>query len=536
MKRLFLFFSLMTLCGCHSSSTLKNTHPPQVLRTSLSSEIASLDPRKGIDMSSQGVVRMLFTGLVRLDDQMVPQLELAKSYQISSDYKTYLFTLKDVLWSDGSPITAHDFEKTWKAALFPGYSSANTNLFSFIKNGKKATLGEIPADQLGVKALDDKTLLIELEDPNPHFLNVLINSIFSPVHESMYNTPPRSDHLICSGPFCLKEHAFQNQITLVRNPHYWNASNVKLDELHFYIIKDPQTALLMFEKQQLDWLGEPLTRISTDAIPALKEKGLLTFFSAAGGQWLFLNTAKFPLNNPQIRKALSYAIDRQKILRNLMHLDDSNLALGLIPRILKKDHWHPWFQDNDVQQAQACFAQGLKELNTTVDQLPKLTMIYPANNTWAKILEAIQQMWEQNLGIKIQLEASDGAVYFQKCFSNQYEIARLGWVIQYNDPVNLLEIFKYKDKKPNHTGWENPEFIRHADASFAATSELERWEHIEAAEKIFSDEMPSIPLTDIVACYLQQPYVKGVTVNSLYHIDFHYAWLEKEQAAAPPAR
>ena len=147
-------------------------------------------------MATQGVIRMLFTGLVYLDQNLVPQLDLASSYHVSDDFKTYVFFLKDSHWSDGSIITAHDFVETWKTALTPAYSSPNTNLFHFIKNAKKAYLGTVSIDQVGVKALDDKTLVIELEKPNQHFLNILINSVFSPVHTSMRYNPIDFKHLV----------------------------------------------------------------------------------------------------------------------------------------------------------------------------------------------------------------------------------------------------------------------------------------------------------------------------------------------------
>lgn len=528
-KYWFLVLSLVLLSGCKSSDS-KLKHKPQILRTCMSSDILSLDPRKGTNMNSQGVVRMLFTGLVRLDESMNPRLELAESYRISSDYKTYVFTLKDSRWSDGSPITAYDFEKTWKTALTPAYSSTCTNLFFQLKNARKAFLGQISVDQIGVKALDDKTLMIELETPNPNFLNVLINSIFSPVHESIRSTPPDPSNLICSGPFRLKKYAFQDQILLKKNTHYWNSKNVKLDELHYYIVKDATTALLMFEKKELDWLGDPLSRIVADSLPKLKAQGQLNSFTTTGLQWLFINTNKAPVNNANIRKALSYAIDRQTIMQEIMHLSGMNPTLGLIPKILKKERWHPWFKDNDIKEAKIFFEKGLIELGLTADQFPTITVSYPSSAN-DKLVLAIKEMWRKNLGIDVKIEQMDGPVLYSKLYESDFEISWLGWILQYNDPANMLEIFKYKNVQPNFTGWENADYIRHATASLSSASESERWEHVEAAEKIFFDEMPSIPVNDFVALYVQQPYVKGVWVNSLFQIDFDRASIEQASEA-----
>ena len=521
---LFLLLALILLFSCQKNPA--TPHKSQTLRTCLATDVASLDPRKGVDMATQGVIRMLFAGLVYLDQDLVPQLDLAHDYQVSDDFKTYTFTLKECYWSDGSRITARDIEETWKTALTPGFASANTNLFHFIKNSKKACLGAKSIDQVGVKALDDKTLQIELEKPNAHFLHVLVNSVFSPVHESMRYGQIDFKNFVCSGPFQLKKYLLQNQLILHKNRRYWNADHILLEELHYLIVKEPTTALLMFEKQEVDWLGEPLIKISYDAVPDLQAKGVLHYVYGAGTHWLFFNTQRFPYNNANIRKALLLAIDRQKILTDIMHIKDPTPPLGLIPKILKKDKWHPWFQDNDIETAKKHFAQGLKELNITANEFPLLTINYGNNLLWSNVLQAIQQMWSDNLGIKVKNEGVDAAILISKISNHDFDIARFGWLMQYDDPVNLLDIFKYKNILPNYSGWENSEYIRHAEA-IGSCSEQEKWDHFEAAEKIFFDEAPSIPLIDTTGLYVQQPYVKGVHVNHLFQIDFRWASIEK---------
>jgi len=520
--RIVLLLTLL-LASCQNSSAAGQKR--QVLRTCIAADVPSLDPRKATDMSTQGIVRMLFAGLVYLDQNLIPQLDLARSYRISDDFKTYTFILKDSRWSDGSAVTAEDFVETWKTALTPAYFSPNTNLFHFIKNGKKAYLGTLSVDHVGLKAQDDKTLVIELEKPNKNFLNVLINSVFAPVHKSMRYDRLDYDHLVTCGPFQLNKYAFKDQIILHKNRHYWNASQVQLDELDYLIVKDQTTALLMFEKKEVDWLGEPFIKIPSDAIADLRAKGMLHAVQGAGTHWLFFNTKKFPYNNANIRKALSLAIDRERIITDVMHYENSPAPLGLIPKILKKEKWHPWFKDNDVTLAKECFAKGLKELGLTAQNFPTLTIHFAANAFLSSILQAIQQMWVENLGIRVNNEGSDPAIFFHKYSHQDFDIARMGWIIQYDDPVNMLEIFKHKNIQPNFTGWENPEYIRHTEA-IASCSESERWKHIEAAEKIFFDEFPSIPLIETTALYLEQSYVKGVHLNYLFQIDFRWACVE----------
>jgi oligopeptide transport system substrate-binding protein len=135
-------------------------------------------------------------------------------------------------------------------------------------------------------------------------------------------------------------------------------------------------------------------------------------------------------------------------------------------------------------------------------------------------------MWIENLGIHVKNEGTDSSIFIQKFSTQEFDIARMGWVMQYDDATCLLDIFKYKNIQPNYTGWENSEYIRHIEA-IPTSTEKERWEHVEAAEKIFFDELPSIPLMDTAALYLEQPYVKGVRVNYLFQIDFRWASVEE---------
>ncbi|MGR3912831.1 MAG: peptide ABC transporter substrate-binding protein [Candidatus Rhabdochlamydia sp.] len=522
MKLFAIFIYLFALCGCHSSTTEKKLDK-QILRTSLGTDIVSFDPRKGVSMHNQAVVRMLFTGLVRLNEEMIPQMELAESYQVSKDFKQYTFKIRECYWSDGSRITAQDFENTWKAALTPAYASANTNLFFNLKNGKKTFLGELPIDELGVRALDSATLIIDLEEPNPRFLEILINSIFSPVHPSMQTSAPNEKKIISSGPFILNKYLFQDRIILEKNQGYWNATAVQLHQLHYYIIKDQATALLMFEKKELDWLGEPTSRIPTDSIPTLKQTMNLHTCQIAGQQWMFLNTTRFPFNNVNIRKALTYAIDRKMLMQDVMHLDDPSPIVGLVPQVLKKGSPFAAEQTPLPMNVKDLFSLGLQELGVSLEQFPPITINY---STSTKAIAAIQQMWEEQLGIRVKIENVDGPILVRKFYDQDFQIVWSGWVVQHNDPSNTLEIFKLKNVQPNYTGWENKDFIHYTTSSYSAISEEDKWKNVCAAEKVFLNEMPSIPVTEMTIFYLQQPYVKNISVNSLLLIDFDRAVIE----------
>jgi len=526
---------VLLLClACTPNEELKQERCPSKLRTCLAADIASFDPRKEVNMMGQGVIRMLFSGLVYLDKYRNIALDLADSYQISDDLKTYTFFLKNCRWSDGSPITARDFEASWKGALTPACASLSTNLFFFIKNAKKAFLGELSLDEVGVRSLDETTLLVKLEEANSQFLKILTSSVFSPVHKSIYDTSKMQEMLVSSGPFLLQQHRYDDKIVIKRNDQYWNNLNTQMEQIEYLIIKDPATALLMFENGEIDWLGGPLMQLPSDSLSLLKEKGICHWPDVAGIQWLIFNTEKFPYRNVHIRKALAYAIDRNKIIRNILNIENFSAPLGLIPAILKREKWHPWFQDHDTAGAQEHFAQGLRELGVTIDTFPTLTLSYPSLSfTWATIAQAIQQMWMETLKISVNVEALDYSTLNAKLLNRDYEMARFGWVMQYDDPSSLFELFKLRDVQPNCTGWENKDYIHHVEASRECCDQ-ERWLHFELAEKVFFDEMPATPLSVATAVYLQQPHVKGVEVNHLFQVDFRSAYVE--EASCPTSR
>lgn len=524
MRSLMLLFTcLMMGCGVQESFTPKTQK--QILRTALKTDPPSMDPRVGVDVVSDAVIRMLFDGLAYIGRNGTTELSLAESYEASSNYQTYTFHLKQVKWSDGTPLTAHDFEATWKGMLAPDAVAPNSNLLYLIKNGRAAKKGECSVEEVGVRALDERTLFIELENPHTTFLDALTNCAFYPLHPKMRENALNYSDYSCCGPFQLKEYQFQNKIIVSKNPYYWDAENVSIDEVHFYIVRDEITSLLMFKKGEIDWLGSGLTGFGMDAIPDLKKKGLLSIIPVAGTNWLEFNIEKFPYNNSHIRKALGLAIDRKAIVENIFH-NEYEVALSQIPKIQKQDLWHPFFRDNDKEEAKRLFAQGLEELQVAKKDFPIVTILYNNSDMWHKMVQAIQQQWSEVLGINVQIQGIDWGTYIGRLWKKDFEVARFGWRVQYDDPANLLEVYKYKDFLNNHTGWENSEYTTYLDKA-SQCLERSRWAFLDSAEKILMEEMPAIPLCHTYSLYVQKEYVKDVFVSSLNTVDFRWAYLEQ---------
>lgn len=521
---LLSFAVLISGCGPVGTYPIKKIKK-QTLHTVISCDPPSFDPRIGVDTLSDGVIRMLFTGLTYTGREGTTELALAHSYEVSKNGLTYTFFLKDTKWSDGTPLTAHDFVETWKGMLKPEFPAPGVNMLFIIKNARKAKKGEVSLDEVGIKAPDDLTLVVKLENPNPCFLDALTNCAFYPLSKRMRESQVDCGHYVGCGPFRLHRYKSQNKIVLQKNPHYWDAAQVRLDRLIFYVIKEEATALMMFEKGEIDWLGTPLSYISLDAVPALKKQGILKIAPVSGTAWLEFNTQKFPFNNVNIRKALGYAIDRQSIADNIMHTERAP-SLALIPQILKKEKWHPYYKDNDQKKALELFQLGLKELGISQKEFPEVVLSYNHAGIWQNTLQAVQERWTDLFGIRVKIEATDWPTHFQKLLHKDFQVARFGWRVQYDDPANLLDVFKYKDFINNHTGWENSEYTRYLDESNLVKGD-ERWKYLEAAEQILLDNMPIIPISHISSFSLQKPYLKGVSQTSLHTVDFRWAYFEK---------
>ncbi|MBS0615138.1 MAG: peptide ABC transporter substrate-binding protein [Verrucomicrobia bacterium] len=515
-----LFF--MGLTGCNSSGEKKVYK--QELRACLPSDPVSMDPRTGVDSTSEGVLRMLYSGLVYIDKNDKTTLALAESYDVSEDFRVYTFHLKKTYWSDGSPLTARDFEESWKGMLFAKFTSFNSNLVHLIKNAKAAMLEKVPADAVGVKALDDLTLRIELEKPHTTFIDVLTNSIFYPVHSSIRKESPDFSNYIGCGPFKLKKYAFNNTIVVEKNPHYWDAEVVKLDSIKFYIIKDAVTALLMFKKGELDWLGSGYGAISLDATPELQKSGQLHTLPAAGTGWLAFNVKNLPFNNIHIRKAFGYAMNRKDIISNVLQ-NQYAPALGLIPKIQKKERWHPFMQDCDKALARQMFEQGLQELGFTRESFPTITLTYHDAEFMHKLMQAVQQQWSEILGVKIELARYDWATFLEHLHNRDFDVTMIGWRVQYDDPANILDLYKDFDSPNNSSNWENAEFRRDLELAFSSPQE-KRWEYLEAAENIILTEMPIVPFFYFNTLYLKNDHVQDAFVSKLRIVDFRWASIQ----------
>lgn len=531
---LFLFSLAMALllATCFSCKKWQPevSHPPSMLRISTESDPQTLDPRLARDLQTATAIQMLYEGLMRNDLNGQPQPAIAETVTLSPDQKTYTFKLRKSAWSNGQPITAQDFEQSWKSLLDPHFPAPNAYQFYAIKGAKAAKEGQIPLDQVGIQALDEKTLVVELNQPTPYFLHLTATYFFYPVsadlrQRSITVGPTTDATLVSNGPFKLTKWSKHNELIAIKNPYYWDKQNIQLNKI-VVVVVDNSTALQMFGRNELDWTGSPLSTIPADAIVTLKQKADLHTKPGAGTFFFRINIEKEPFAHPKIRQALSLAINRQELVDHVLQ-GNQMPALNFVPASFIKNP--PLYKDHDLQTAQTLLNEFLEEQHLTLKDLAPITLCYATGERGHKIAQAVQQQWKQALGIDVLLQSCESKVFYDLLNSHHYQISIGSWFADVQDPTAFLEIFKFKNNGTNNTQWENSTYIQLLDLAAQETQAEKREALFKQAESVLMQEMPLIPLFYSAYNYLKSPALKGVYFSDLGYLDFKYAYINSDE-------
>lgn len=501
------------------------------LRINIHSEPPALHPGLASDNVSGGVLNQIFDGLTRISQSGTPELAIAEKLDISDDQRVYTFTLRDALWSNGDPVTAHDFEYAWKWVLDPANESKYAYQLYYIEGAEEAnSSGSL--DGVGIKALNDKTLEVTLVHPTPYFLELTSFYTYLPINSKIAAGQPKwaedaGDDYTSNGPFIMTEWQHSSKIVLKKNDTYWDKDTVKLDQITMTMVGDESTALAMYENHELDWAGKPLDALPTDTLTALRQSGALNAQASAGTYFYTLNINEPPLNNTNLRKALAYAIDRQSLIDNVSQGGELP-AMAFVPPTIFDDNTTGYFSDHAVDQAQQYLEQALQELGyKSAAEIPTLTLSYNTSEGHQKIAQAIQDMWINNLGVNVTLENIEWKVYIEKLQARDYQVGRLGWLADFNDAVNFLEVLRDKDGGNNNTGWENAEYKQLLQQSATEKDAAKRRQLLKNAEQILMDEMPIIPIYFYSNTWMKKDYVHDVYIDGLSNIHFKWAYIKQ---------
>lgn len=471
-----------------------------------------------------------FEGLVTYNEKGEIVAGNAEKWDVSDDLTTYTFHLRDGLkWSDGTPLTAQDYVYSALRVLTPATTAQYVNMISdYVVNGQEFYDGKASAEDVGIKALDEKTIEYKLKAPCPYFVDLVSMWVYAPVQKATVEAngdkwTTSADTYICNGPFKITEMKMGESFVLEKNENYWDAENVTLEKLNYRFILDVSTALTAFEKGEVDGVRS----IPSSDIARLKaeDAGLQTVPSY-GTVYYNINCKKAPYDNPLVRKALCLAVDRDALIKNVAQIDAvpaySFLAPGYVVDGKDLTEGRSDFglsATADVEGAKAALAEaGYPDGKG----FPTVHLSFYSDDNVKKIAEAVKEMWETNLGIKVEVTSAEWAVYYSDVQSGNYEVGAMGWSADYVNPMSFLPLM-YTDDVTNNGFYSNKEYDAVVDKVKTESDSAKFMELVKQADEIASKEYPVLPLYYKANNYLIKDYVQGVYMTSSSNIYFKNA-------------
>lgn len=537
---LLLLISGVVLAACNfggegkksSDSTGEENSTPKELNVSITSDPPAFHPALATDTTSGAILASVFEGLTRLDAKGEPTEGIAEKIDVSEDGKTYTYTLRDAKWSNGDPVIAEDFVYAWKWALDPENAADYAYQLYYIEGAEDYNTGKGSEDDIAIKAMDDKTLEVNLVNPTPFFDELTAFYTYFPVNSKLaeenpdWYKNPNDEDFVGNGPFTLDDFASADHITLSKNDDYWDKDNVALDTVNVSMIESEATALKEFQAGNLDYLGSPFNSIDLNALDGFKNDGTLNVSDMAGTYMVVFNTKDDTLENKNIREALTIAIDRQGLIDNVTK-GEQKPGSGLVPLTMKGfEEPADYFKSNDIDEAKAALDKGLKELGLSKPSDLKIKLSYNTSEAHAAIMQYIQQGWAENLGIDVSLDNSEWQVYLEQLNAGEYQAGRYGWVGDFNDPINFLEIYK-REGGNNNTGWTNDEYTNLLNKASTETDETARTQYLKDAEEILMNEYPLAPVYFYTNLFVKQDNVKDMEADPLGNVQLKYVDIEE---------
>ncbi|MED1202516.1 peptide ABC transporter substrate-binding protein [Heyndrickxia acidicola] len=521
-----------------TSGGTNSTGGKKVFNTMETAEIPTMNTYMSQDAASYNVENQVFEGLMRLDQQNKPTLGMAAAEPtVNKDKTVYTFKLRDAKWSNGDPVTANDFVYAWRQAIDPKNASpyGAYMMSGVIKNATQINANKMTPDQLGVKAVDDKTLVVTLEHPINYFLSLMTFPLFDPIDQKYAekegkNYASNSDNLVYNGPFTLtKWNGTGDNWTYEKNPTYWDKDNVKVDEINVNVIKDPGAAVNLYQTGKLDWAqlsGEYAAQEKTD-----KDAKILpepTVFYLKFNQ--LRNGKKTPLANKDIRQAIGTAFDKEAMAKTI-NADGSSAAYGLVPKGFIKDpvtgqdfrDENGKFMVFNAADAKKHWEAGLK----AIGQKSVTLELLGGDTTLSKKLDAyLKSTLEQNLpGLHLTIKEPPFKVRLSLDNQENYDIEFAGWGPDYQDPYTFTDLFLTGGEQ-NKMGYSDPKYDKLVNDAYTklATNPEAYWKNNLEAEKVLFDDAAIAPVYQRSLVVLQRPTIKGIVKNQ-FGPDYSYKWV-----------
>ncbi|MEQ1901678.1 MAG: peptide ABC transporter substrate-binding protein [Devosia sp.] len=492
----------------------------QVFKYRVLDNIRALDPQLAEDVDTAYVVNQLFEGLYNEDAQGNPVPGAAESYTANADFTVYTFKLRDAKWSNGDPVTAGDFVYGWQRAVDPALASTYAYYLGLVNvvNADDIVAGKLPLTDLGIKAIDDKTLEVSLKAPTPWFVKTLAHSTLFAAHKATIDkfgadwTKP--ENIVSNGSYILTENSPGERVVVKRNPNYWDNAKTVIDEVQFLTINSEDQGLTRWRAGEVDQ-----TDVPAGQYPALKaELPDQTFSVPQFCTYYFsvnmTDSAPDALKKKEVRQALNLAIDRDVIVNNV-------LQGGQVPAYSFTNPNTSGFQMPEIPAAsmtQADRDAKAKELVAAAGYGPDnpitLDYIYNTSEAHKKIATVVGQMWKEKLGVTLNLADMEFAILSDMRHEQNYQLARNAWCGDYNEASTFLSLHDSKSEQ-NDSGWANADVDKLlADAKVAADPNP-MYKQIEA---IAAEEVPIMPVYFYSKVFMQKPTIKGWPYNNVEQI------------------
>lgn len=530
--------SIITSTSASSSgSVISKAKTGGTISVNIGPEPDSIDPANNETVDGATLIIHAFEGLYKHDINGVPQLAQAKNVVVSADKKTYTVTLRDdIKWSDGKPVKAGDFVYAWKRAMDKDTAAPYGYMMDVIAGVSDYMYNNIgTVDSIGVKAINDKTIEIKLAAPCPYFTELLAFPIYSPLRKDIIeadaNWAVKPAKYICNGPYKLESWTHDSVMIYAKNTYYYNKAEIGPDKIKFVLMDDDNAILAAFKNGEILFADSfPNDEIETlKSTPEFFKKGQL------GTYFLTFQTQKAPFNNAKVRKALSLAIDRNFIVEQIGK-GGQVPAAAFVPTGLSGKDVNKEFRTEGgdyYSVAKADYNANVTEAKKLLTEagypngvgFPKFEYIYNTGSGHQSIAEALQDMWKTKLGINCTLASQEWGVFTTTRQTGDYQVARHGWLGDYNDPISFLDMWM-TDGGNNDAKWSNASYDNLISKIKSTGDRNIRYTAMHDAEAILMNEMPVVPLYYYIDLYLKNTKLEGFYSSPLGYKYFMYTYIK----------
>ena len=514
MKKLLTILAMLVFilsCGSKGGSS-SNT-----FTLNITAEPESVDPQLSTDVAGSDVLTFISEGILKRDKDGKVVGGLAEKWEVSEDGLKWTFHLRDgIKWSNGDPITAKDFKAGWLRALDPNTASQYSYMLYPIKNAEAFNNGKAKAEDLGIKVVDDKTIEVTLEAPTPYFDDLITFKTYLPTNEKFLAEKgdkyfaEDAANVLSSGPYVMKEWVHDSEIKLEKNPNYYDAANVKVDNIVLKLISDNAAAFNSFKNGEVD-----VTTVTTEQAKEFAGDDRLKSNNDGSVWYMLFNIKNKVLTNKNIRKALLMAVNREemtsKVLNGSGRVAKTFVPAGIGMQGLEKADFTeevpttiPGFNPDEAKKL---LAEGLKELG--LKEFPSLELLFNDSGNNKVIAEYIQESLNKNLGINLNLAAVEFKERVSRMKSQQFDIVLAGWSGDFKDPITYLDLFTTNGGN-NHGKYSNPKYDELVKKVKSTGDQKVRYEAMREIEQIIAEEVPVGTLFHRERKYLVNPKVQGL--------------------------